>query len=65
MGLSGLTDDILSVFKRRVFDLAAVTDKAVKVKYNNEFIPIKSFLQYVDYYVGDKNTHSPCSRRSK
>ena len=56
MGLSGLTDDLLALFKRRVFDLAAVTDKSVKVKYNNELVPIKSFLQYVDYYVGDKTT---------
>ena len=67
MGLNGLTDDILSVFKRRVFDLAAVTDKAVKVKYNNEIIPIKSFLHYVDYYVGDKTAtqrvHEEASER--
>jgi len=58
MGLNGLTDDMLSLFKRRVLDLAAVTDKSVKVKYNSEIIPIKSFLHYVDYYVGDKTaTH--------
>jgi len=56
MGLSGLTDDLLALFKRRVFDLAAVTDKSVRVKYNNEIVPIKNFLQYVDYYVGDKTT---------
>ena len=56
MGLAGLTDDLLALFKRRVFDLAAVTDKSVKVKYNNEVVPIKSFLHYVDYYVGDKST---------
>ena len=56
MGLNGLTDDLLALFKRRVFDLAAVTEKSVKVKYNNELVPIKSFLHYVDYYVGDKTT---------
>jgi len=56
MGLAGLTEDLLALFKRRVFDLAAVTDKSVKVKYNNELVPIKSFLHYVDYYVGDKST---------
>jgi len=58
MGLPGLTDDMIALFKRRVFDLAAVTDKSVKVKYNNEPVPIKSFLHYVDYYVGDKTTTS-------
>jgi DNA topoisomerase-2 len=54
MGLPGLTPDMLALLKRRVFDLAAVTDKTVKVKYNSELVPIKNFLQYVDLYVGDK-----------
>ena len=54
MGLSGLTPDMLSLLKRRVYDLAAVTEKSVKVKYNGELVPIKSFLQYVDLYVGSK-----------
>ena len=54
MGLPGLTADMLALLKRRVFDLAAVTDKTVKVKYNSELIPVKNFLQYVDLYVGDK-----------
>ena len=58
MGLPGLTPDMLALLKRRVFDLAAVTDKTVKVKYNSELIPIKNFLQYVDLYVGDKATTS-------
>ena len=54
MGLPGLTPDMLSLLKRRVYDLAAVTDKSVKVKYNKELVPVKTFLQYVDLYVGDK-----------
>ncbi len=54
MGLPGLTADMLALLKRRVFDLAAVTDKTVKVKYNGDLVPIKSFLHYVDLYVGDK-----------
>jgi DNA topoisomerase-2 len=54
MGLPGLTHDMLALLKRRVFDLAAVTDKTVKVKYNGDLVPIKNFLQYVDLYVGDK-----------
>ena len=54
MGLPGLTPDMLALLKRRVFDLAAVTDKSVKVKYNSELLPVKNFLHYVDLYVGDK-----------
>jgi len=56
MGLTGLTPDMLSLLKRRAFDLAAVTDKSVKVKYNDEIIPVKNFLNYVDLYVGSKST---------
>jgi len=57
MGLNeGLTSDMLNLLKRRIYDLAAVTDKSVKVKYNGEIVPIKNFLQYVDLYVGDKST---------
>ena len=54
MGLPGLTDDMFALLKRRIYDLAAVTDKTVKVKYNSELVPVKNFLQYVDLYVGDK-----------
>jgi DNA topoisomerase-2 len=58
MGLPGLTSDMLALLKRRVFDLAAVTDKTVKVKYNDAIVPVKNFLHYVDLYVGDKATTS-------
>ena len=58
MGLPGLTADMLALLKRRVYDLAAVTDKSVKVKYNKELVPVKTFLHYVDLYVGDKATTS-------
>ena len=54
MGLAGLTPDMLALLKRRVYDLAAVTDKTVKVKYNSELVPVKNFLQYVDLYIGSK-----------
>ena len=53
--LAGLTPDMLNLFKRRVYDIAAITDKAIKVKYNGELIPVKHFQQYVDLYIGDKS----------
>ena len=31
-----------------------MTDKTVKVKYNNEVIPIKTFENYIDLYIGSK-----------
>ena len=52
----GLTADMLHLFQRRVYDIAAVTDKSVKVKFNGVLVPVKSFQQYVDLFVGDKST---------
>ena len=45
---------MIALFKRRVYDIAAVTDKKIKVKYNSELVPIKTFPQYVDLYIGSK-----------
>ena len=50
LGLSGLTPDMISLFQKRVYDIAAVTKKNVKVKFNRSLLPVKSFLQYIQYY---------------
>lgn len=56
LGIQGLSKDMLALFKRRVYDIAAVTDKKIKVSYNNEVISnVKHFQQYVDLYIGDKS----------
>jgi DNA topoisomerase-2 len=55
LGISGLTPDIMSLLRKRVYDIAAVTDKSIKVKYNSELVPIKNFQQYIDLYIGDKS----------
>jgi DNA topoisomerase-2 len=56
LGMNGLTPDIISLLKKRVYDVAAVTDKNLKVKYNSQLIPVKNFQQYIDMYIGDKNS---------
>ena len=55
LGLSGLTPDILSLFRKRIYDVAAVTDKSIKVKYNGNLVPVKNFQQYIDMFIGDKS----------
>ena len=55
LGIEKLSPDMINLFKRRVYDIAAVTDKKVKVKYNGELIPITNFQQYVDLYIGSKD----------
>jgi DNA topoisomerase-2 len=54
LGIEGLTEDMISLFRKRVYDIAAVTDKNLKVKYNSQVIPIKNFTQYIDLYIGSK-----------
>jgi DNA topoisomerase-2 len=54
LGISGLTPDIIALLKKRVYDISAVTDKSLKVKYNSDLIPVKNFQQYIDLYIGDK-----------
>jgi len=55
LGIEGLSADLISLFKKRVYDVAAITDKSVKVKYNSQAIPVKNFQQYIDMYVGPKD----------
>jgi DNA topoisomerase-2 len=55
LGIAGLTPDLISLLKKRVYDVAAITDKSLKVKYNSQLVPIKNFQQYIDLYIGDKS----------
>jgi DNA topoisomerase-2 len=53
-GIEHLTNDMYNLLVKRTYDIAAVTDKSVKVKLNSTPIAIKSFEQYVNMYVGSK-----------
>ena len=55
LGIEGLTPDIISLLRKRIYDIAAITDKNIKVRYNSQLIPVKNFQQYIDMYIGDKN----------
>ena len=52
-GLTGLTDDILAVFHRRVLDCAAWCGSGVRVKWNGAAIPCRNILQYAKMVAGD------------
>ena len=54
-GMTGLTDDMFNLLKKRTMDISAVTDKSVKVKFNNNIFPAKTFEQYIDFYIGAKS----------
>ena len=52
LGIDSLSPDMISLFKRRVYDIAAITSKKIKVKYNDVLVPVKNFQNYVDMYIG-------------
>jgi DNA topoisomerase-2 len=58
LGISGLSVDMISLLKKRTYDIGAITDhktKKIKIKYNNEILQINNFQQYVDLYIGKKD----------
>ena len=54
---SALPPDLIALLKKRVYDISAVTDKMIKVKYNSAIIPTKNFEQYINLYIGDKSVN--------
>ena len=57
LGINGLTPDLIALLKKRVYDISAVTDKTIKVKYNSSIIPTKNFEQYINLYIGEKSVN--------
>ena len=41
--------------KKRTYDIAAVTDKTVKVKFNGQLVPVRAFEDYINLYIGPKS----------
>ena len=56
-GTSALPPDLIALLKKRVYDISAVTDKMIKVKYNSSIIPTKNFEQYINLYIGEKSVN--------
>lgn len=53
--MTGLDEDVTALLKKRVFDMAGVLGRNVKVMLNGQQLPIRDFGQYVDMYLyGDE-----------
>ena len=52
LGLAGLSPDMLALMHRRVYEIAAITDKSVRVKLDGELVPVRHFRQYIGLYPG-------------
>ncbi|KAG6581568.1 DNA topoisomerase 2, partial [Cucurbita argyrosperma subsp. sororia] len=49
--MTHLEDDVVALMKKRVLDLAGCLGKTVKVELNGQRVPVKSFQDYVDFYL--------------
>ena len=54
--INELSDDMISLMKKRVYDLAANTNKNVSVSYNGKKIGIKKFEDYIKLYLKEGET---------
>ena len=46
-----LDKDIVSLFTKRAYDMAGVSDRRVRVKLNGKNLEIKDFKEYCDLYL--------------
>ncbi len=58
-----LPEDMIKLLRKRVYDIAAVTDKTVKVKLDGEAIAVKTLLQYIDTYGIVNRVHEQANER--
>ena len=56
-GIENLSNDMKQLFIKRVYDIAAITKKNIKINCNKKLLNIKTFQQYIDLYIGSKDTH--------
>lgn len=50
-GLTGITNDIFELFRRRTIDAAACTNKNVSISFNDEKLPVKDFEKYAELFI--------------
>jgi len=54
LGINDLSKDMISLFQRRVYDIAGITPKDVKVKFNGNVLKINDFKHYVQLYLNEE-----------
>jgi DNA topoisomerase-2 len=52
-----LSEDMLQLYKKRVYDITAVSQNTVKVFLNDVKIETSTFEKYVDMYIGTRSDH--------
>lgn len=59
-----MNDDLINLMKRRVYDIAALTKKNIKVYLNKEIINIKDFHEYVELFTLEPQVKENCDPES-
>jgi len=54
-GVKNITNDLFQLLKKRTYDIGAVTNKSVKVRFNKQPVPHREFEQYINLYIGPKS----------
>lgn len=63
-GQTKLTEDMLSLFRKRVYDIAGTTQADVRVYLNGAKLPVQNFKQYCEMYTkGQKLVHEKVNAR--
>jgi DNA topoisomerase II len=54
LGIDGISQEFKRLLIRRAFDIAAITDKRIKVAVDGTTLSVKDFQSYVNCYIGGK-----------
>ena len=49
--MTHLEDDVVSLMRKRVIDMAGTLGETVNVELNGKMVPVKNFSNYVNWYI--------------
>jgi len=52
--MDGFDEDTIKLLQKRTYDIAGCTAKDVRVKWNRQLVPIKTFQEYVNLFLPEK-----------
>jgi DNA topoisomerase II len=61
-GMETLEEDTVALIRKRVYDIAGILGKTVKVYLNGQRLPIKDFQSYIDLYLGPRSEEGAVPR---
>ena len=62
LGIPGLDTEMQQLFERRMMDIAGITDKKVKVSWNDKLLSVQNFSAYIEAYGIENKVQEACPR---